>query len=963
MLFRHAMHGAPPRLAGWAFSRTMSHLIVPGAPARYACFPAWLAALAICSVAAAAGPPSSFDFNGPETTWQVEDAGRVGRVMLQECTTGGARDAAGCERLVVAAPGGESMRLVCPTAPVAVIDELEIRIWVKSNRPDVRLAVRIALPRTVRDGAASAERVIVRGERYERPGQWQQLVLRDVPKQLAAEVRILRSTSQREIDPREAFVDAVVLIVPGEPAGVEVATDDLVVDGVMRTVRDEVRLMGYPTGEESGTLAPASRRPDHGSRGVRVAAEDLEQPNPGDTVRLQGDLLFVSGRPFLPRAIQYRNEPLQSLAERGFNVVWLDRAPTAEEAAQARKLGLWFIGSPPQPETLMREGLVDADDRVIAWFLADVATANDPNYASRWADLVRERDAVSGRPVIVAPCDDLQSGNTAEDIMLAARPRLAFVPADAYERWLTGQLPLVRPGMPLWASFPSQLSLAVGEQIAALSGGTTTAPPGVSMIQLQSQVDVACTHAVRGFTFQSETPLSETDSATRVRANSLELINRRLQRLEPWLASGNMFGRFPSADAAWSGIVLNVDGARLLIPRKHTAAQGPTAAKGRGEVTFVVPGIPDSCQVYLLTPVALKTLPAQRIAGGTRFAFRPDDDVSVLMTEDPNVVQSLRQHIARYGERVVRLLRENAALKTAMISETNRRLTQNGVTSTVAGESVQGAAALLQQVDAALASQRVEQAYESAVAVNHALDQATAELRRAMHTPTALYSNPIAIADERLVEFAAFERARTMLQYGENLLYGGDFEDVRQLTQTGWRHFQGPSPGVESRAELSIEEPRHGSYCLILHAAGSSTKQPERDATSVWIESPPIPVTEGQMVEISGWARVEQHSGQSGSELQIIDSVGGPDAALVIHRTDGWERFHLVRAIPNETELRVTFALAGLGKARLDAVMLRELRQPSSQRLPAIGPGDNTGATSSTPTAAGPLLGSPGATR
>jgi hypothetical protein len=106
----------------------------------------------------------------------------------------------------------------------------------------------------------------------------------------------------------------------------------------------------------------------------------------------------------------------------------------------------------------------------------------------------------------------------------------------------------------------------------------------------------------------------------------------------------------------------------------------------------------------------------------------------------------------------------------------------------------------------------------------------------------------------------------------------------------------------------------------------------------VWIESPPIALAAGQVVEIAGWARVDPHASEGGEGLQIVDSVGGPDLALAIGQTNGWERFHIIRAIPDSTEMRITFALSGLGTAHLDGVMLRPLQQPAARRLPVLNP-------------------------
>ena len=137
----------------------------------------------------AAEPASTHSFNGPETAWQVVDDERIGRVLAHECAAGGARDTTGFERIVIAAPGGQSVQLICPTVPVAVLEELEVRIWVKANRPDIQLAAQVALPRSATENGKSGASAIVRGAKYDRPGHWQQLVLKNVPKQLRRTAR------------------------------------------------------------------------------------------------------------------------------------------------------------------------------------------------------------------------------------------------------------------------------------------------------------------------------------------------------------------------------------------------------------------------------------------------------------------------------------------------------------------------------------------------------------------------------------------------------------------------------------------------------------------------------------------------------------------------------------------------------------------------------------------------------
>jgi hypothetical protein len=55
----------------------------------------------------------------------------------------------------------------------------------------------------------------------------------------------------------------------------------------------------------------------------------------------------------------------------------------------------------------------------------------------------------------------------------------------------------------------------------------------------------------------------------------------------------------------------------------------------------------------------------------------------------------------------------------------------------------------------------------------------------------------------------------------------------------------------------------------------------------------------------------------------VIDSLGGEDLAERIDKTDGWGEFRLLRAVDRSGPLTVTFALSGLGEARLDDIAVQ----------------------------------------
>ncbi len=889
-------------------------------------------------LAAAEPAPLNRSFDGPATVWELVDSAGMGRIQAQECVSGGARDASGAERLVVSAPPGQTVQLYCDVVPAAVLEELELRMWIKASLPNTQLAARIVLPRTATGDGKPPATVVVRGPKYVRAGHWQQLVFKGIPKSLAAEVRFLRSTSGDKLETREAYLDAVFLLVPGERQGVEIMTDDLVIDGVIQTRDDNIKLTSYPESRRTNATPMESvsanlrRLPQAGA--VPVVEKD-------SAICMRNNVLLVNDRPFMPRGIRWRGEPFATLAQMGFNTLWLDEMPSIEQSREAKRHGVWFIVSPPRPEMLVGQTLGSESDRILAWYLNDPAVEGDASYASRWANGVRQYDRMQGRPILMPPCVSMATTSSG-DILFAPCALSGTLDADRYTSLLRNYAKNVHPGTPMWPLLPAQYGPSVAKQNAILSHTAPMAPPSVSLPQLREMVRLASIEGARGFVFDSESSLAETDPSTRKRAVQLELLNRDLQRMEPWLASGKVLGQIDSSQPAWSAMEFRVEQARLLV-LMNKARTGSTTGE---EISFVVPGIPESCQVYLYTPVALQPLPVRRIAGGMQFTLKPSDSTFVLLTEDMRVVQQLRQFIARYGDRTVRLERESAAISGKSLAETAHRLNLSGNDQSLA-QAMANINALVAQGDASLAANQLGPAHLAITNANRQLEQSWREVRQAI-TPTHIrLSHPQSVGDEALVQFVAFERSRPSLQLGENLLYGGDFEDVGQLTQIGWQHFGREVAGVQSHVELSMAEPRHGKYALLMHAAATGNALSAAGEPVSWIESPPVVVPEHAVIEISGFIRVEPASPEVSETLRILDSLGGTDLVLSVDRTNGWERFSMIRATDKLHELRLTFALMSPGTVQLDAIMVRPLQIAPPQRLPALKP-----AGTNSPTAA-----------
>jgi hypothetical protein len=195
------------------------------------------------------------------------------------------------------------------------------------------------------------------------------------------------------------------------------------------------------------------------------------------------------------------------------------------------------------------------------------------------------------------------------------------------------------------------------------------------------------------------------------------------------------------------------------------------------------------------------------------------------------------------------------------------------------------------------------------------------------------------------------------LRPGENLLAGGDFEDIKQMTGLGWQHVEVPIANVRTSAQLSAVQAKQGAYCLDLNAGVESGRARDLiEASLISIVSPAIPVSPNQLIEISGWVRVDEPFA-GGEGLEIGDSLGGQALSLVVSQTAGWQPFRMIRAATEPAQLRLSFSLTGFGAAKVDAVMVRALAQPIARRLPPAPPtGTATATNVSAGGAAGPGL-------
>jgi len=282
--------------------------------------------------------------------------------------------------------------------------------------------------------------------------------------------------------------------------------------------------------------------------------------------------------------------------------------------------------------------------------------------------------------------------------------------------------------------------------------------------------------------------------------------------------------------------------------------------------------------------------------------------------------------------------------RLAHTAQFDRRLAELGHPLSTAAKSLADATTQLQQAEQLFAKLDFENAHKSI----DTAEQHLARVRRGHWEQTA-GAFPSSAASPCIAQFttlpmhwAVAERMRRSPP-GPNEQAAGDMESLDQMLQAGWRR-QGLSVGLglESRARnyvsspaqptspspseiatdvsLSLSDPHSGRSALRLQAWAADPKKAPLaiERPPLWVTSSPVPVRQGQLVRIHGWVNVPRRLAASTDGLLIFDSLGGSDLGERIRSTQGWREFTLYRAVPQNGELTVTFAITGLGEASID---------------------------------------------
>ncbi|MCH2114479.1 MAG: hypothetical protein MK171_06165 [Pirellulales bacterium] len=813
------------------------------------------------------------------------------------------RFGSGSEHIRLKCPAGSSAQLAYDVPPAPVIDELEIKAWVLGNRPGMRLAATVVLPRTKNANTGGPYELLVRGNLSDQPGNWQQLALRQLATTVARQARVARKRFGSGLDERGAFVSRIVLLAPGGPGVSEVVVDRIEVYGV---VSAEVTKRQASDPQAAGQPNPQTTSPALGARSP--TASDSPQPDH-----------------YPLRIIQWQGEPMEMLAQLGFDGLGMGRLPTAAESEQAIQLGLSIVCPPPTPDQLSAEALGKALSAVSIWDLGEQRSTDELDLANRWQQLLTRHDTQRKRPTLISAPLHTHEASRIADRVLVERPLLdSDLTLRDYSSWLGRRQRQVRPGTPIYTAVETQWSLTATRQATALcpTAGKQTSASHAQIIGITS---AALGAKSRGFYFRSHSSLAETDRVTRRRALILELANLHLGLAEPWISKGQVLAGARATVPNLSALVLQTERSHLLVPVHWSEPVGKLRPLTIGPVSFVVPAVAESSQAYLLTSAGPQRLRRQRVTGGIRVTVdQLPHDAFLLLTDDQQAFSQVAAYLRRHAPRTARIRRDLAALRLETSFQVAQQLDSQMATANTMQQVLGQARRELQACDQGLANGKLEEANQHVAIVEQSLDQYERLLREPLHLARDY-------GLERLPDQLQLQAILTRAPAGTNRLLGGGFEDLPAMLQAGWRHQQLHLEGITSAVRLSPEAPHSGSYCLELEAQpiDESVLSMVVPTAPVWIRSAAVAVKGGDLIEITGLARVPAALLGSIDGLQIIDSLGGPEMALRITASPSWHHFRILRAATDDCDVTITLGLTGFGKAQVDDLAVRIVRPPS----------------------------------
>ncbi len=866
-----------------------------------------------------------------------------------------------------------------PTPAAPVTEDLTAEVWVHGTRSGIGLLARVVFPKE-RDPKQIDEplTVLIPLDSSKPPaGGWQKLTLRRPTELLKAQQQELRLKLRKDIDLTDAYVDRLVLNLYAAPGDLEVYIDNLKIGPVKPGAKPPVPVEPKVIGKEAAVPRGDRGLPVTitGSR-LRIAGTEIFPR----FIRYSGTPLPVLKEVGFNSLWMGVDVPMETVNDAIDNYQFWIIPQLPPISAGKGKGGL--NPQEARDVDLVAEQVrkYRAADSVLFWELGAV-TAEDLERVTRTVEVIQGKDANrpigadvwDGFRALSSPIKLI--GAHRDPLFTSMEP-------TKYSEWLRQRRNLaslsqfhwtwIQTHMPDW-----QLRLLYDKS----SNDKFTEPVGPQPEQIRMLTYTALGNGCNGIGFWSDRFLADA-TLGRARLMELALLNQEMEMLEPlmlkmasapnWIETSN-----PNVRAA----VIKTDGGGLLVFPVWLGggAQFVPPQAAVGGLTIKVPLPPDSAEPWEITPVRVQSLQPQskRVSGGMEITLSEFDIANaIVFTSDRKLVGRWQKHVARIGRFAAQWQCDLAEEQYRQVKFTHEKLVavEPGHTNDkeVFGDLLTEALKRINTAKRYRNGANDEAAYFEA---QRALRPLRVLMRlhweRAVKSLDAPTASPYAVSYHTLPKH--WELARKIGErggkWGADNLSGGDFENVRPGTAKraavtelrGWtvqdvsldnmnmsadlvpatlyKEPEPPTPTIpkgqyqptsESRRPIEVPkpQPKLGDTVLRLKVGPKPVELPEGkkpppepqalERTFLAVNSPPVRLTPGTWVRVSGWVKIPETLRATADGFLMYDTAGGEGMSLRFFDELKWKQIHYYRQVPASGEIRIRFALTGIGEVILD---------------------------------------------
>ena len=343
-------------------------------------------------------------FEGPKVVWRQEQTDAPYKIFAHDRTRRAAHEGLLSEGFSFEAGIGGGLYYSYALPQIPVTDDLNVGLFVRSNREGVQLLGRVVLPEDIDPDSGRPSFVLVPGTTYEAAERWQKVELTDMPAAIERQARVLRASTRRKVSLKRAYLERLVVNIYGGQGETEVYLDELTISPVTAEAATEhARMIRGGPAPRTASMPAARTVADR----PRAPSEPLEVNRPGSNsrIRIDRNRLSKDGFPWFPTAIRAPDADPALIRRIGCDLMVIPRGTDEEVVRAARASGLFLI--PELNSGIDEARLPDADqvvadamafagkEDVFAWSIGE-NLGKSKNLETRRAAVRRVRDAKLG---------------------------------------------------------------------------------------------------------------------------------------------------------------------------------------------------------------------------------------------------------------------------------------------------------------------------------------------------------------------------------------------------------------------------------------------------------------------------------------------------------------------------------------------------------------------------------------